>query len=108
MLVVEELGVVVGLAVGFAAAQFFGPDMYAGDMTMYVVPEASGKGLGDALLVALESWAHDRGAAVFSTTMWSLGTAPTGPGQHLYERNGYERTGFTMQKSLASREGVAT
>lgn len=100
VLVVEDRGVVVGLAVGFAAAQFFGPDFYAGDMALYVATEATGKGLGDALLVALESWAHDRGAGVFSTTMWSLDTVATAPGQHLYERNGYERTGFTMQKRL--------
>jgi GNAT superfamily N-acetyltransferase len=52
---------------------------------MYVAPEARGRGVGKALLDALESLARDLGYALVR-----LDTGPKQPGaQRLYERSGY-------------------
>jgi len=59
---------------------------------LWVSPEHRDAGLGDALLGAAESWAHDDGAALLS--LWLMdGNAVA---ERLYRRAGYAPTGVRM------------
>src|SRR5665647_3103136 len=61
-------------------------------VALWVSPERRGVGVGDALLGAAESWAHDDGAALLS--LWLVdGNAVA---ERLYRRAGYAPTGVRM------------
>jgi GNAT superfamily N-acetyltransferase len=65
---------------------------------MYVVPDARGRGLGRALLEALEELARDLGY-----TVARLDTGAKQPGaQRLYERSGYVPVGNYNQNPYAA------
>lgn len=52
----------VGLFVGFVAEDWFGPDLYAADLTFWVRPESRGSSAAIRLLFAFEGWAESKGA----------------------------------------------
>lgn len=52
----------VGLFVGFVAEDWFGPDIYAADLTFWVRPASRGSSAAVRLLFAFEGWAEARGA----------------------------------------------
>ena len=65
---------------------------------MYVLPEARGRGLGRALLVALEDEARRLGYAIAR-----LDTGPQQPGaQRMYEEAGYRPIGNFNANPFAS------
>ena len=59
---------------------------------LWVAPEARGAGLGLALVTAVATWAHERGARSLNLLVVASNAAAI----RLYERAGYERTGARM------------
>ena len=62
-------------------------------LSMWVAPEARGRGVGDALVQAQVAWAREAG---FPTLCLEVG-AHNGPAMRLYERHGFRRTGRTRR-----------
>jgi ribosomal protein S18 acetylase RimI-like enzyme len=58
-------------------------------ISMYVHPDARGKGVGDALIRAVEGWARSTGAGTLRLTVMDSNPAASA----LYERNGFRFTG---------------
>lgn len=58
-------------------------------VSMYVRPQARGRGVGEALVAAVIDWARTRDAA--SVHLWV--TETNKPARLLYERRGFTRTG---------------
>ncbi|MEU8227783.1 GNAT family N-acetyltransferase [Kribbella sp. NPDC048915] len=75
-------GTPMGMAGGFPTEH--GPEL----VSMWVAPEGRGRGVGDALMTAVEEWARGTGA-----TTLRLSVAPgNDPAHDLYLRHGYVDT----------------
>jgi len=73
-----------------------GPSTYTGaaDVTsVWVGPDARGKGVGDSLVLALFGWARERG---FSQLLLWVAEGNS-HAERLYVRHGFSRTGDTQQ-----------
>lgn len=70
-------------------------------VSMYVRPQARGRGVGEALVAAVIGWARARGAA--SVHLWV--TETNKPARLLYERLGFTLTG--ERQPLPSDPGLA-
>lgn len=88
----------VGMLLGFAAEHFFGHSITASELVVYVAPHARGGSTAVKLLRAFEDWAVERRASEIvlgvSTEVHAERTA------QFYNRLGFERSGFTVRKTL--------
>jgi GNAT superfamily N-acetyltransferase len=82
-LVAELGGVGVGMASGIPGEDV--PEL----ISMWVAPEARGRGVGDALVAAIVAWAVDRGAVALGLAV----VADNEPAVRLYVRHGFVPTG---------------
>lgn len=100
ILVAEEEGVVVGFAVvqdrDTLPFNPIIPNRYAYLMDMVVDPAHRGKGLGSALLAAVDNWAKERGCRWVELNVLEENTAA----RRLYERAGLSCGQRTMRKML--------
>lgn len=78
-----------GMGTGAPAERAPGqPEVVAEVLSMWVAPAARGRGVGDAVLASVETWARSRGF-----TRLRLDVAPDNPAATaLYERNGFVPT----------------
>ncbi|CAL5871744.1 uncharacterized protein PFLUO_LOCUS5997 [Penicillium psychrofluorescens] len=72
---------IVGMAGGLILDE---PDV-AELVSMWVVPAARGRGVGDALVAAVEEWAYGTGATIFKLSV----VEDNHPARKLYFRNGF-------------------
>ena len=82
-----------GDAIGMAA---IGPSTYTGAAaitSVWVSPEARGKGVGDSLVRALFAWARERG---YTQLLLWVADGNT-HAEALYKRHGFRRTGDVQQ-----------
>ena len=75
----------VGMASGVPTTD----DGVAAIISMWIAPTARGRGVGDALVKAIEQWARDRGARVLRLDVADGNRAAC----QLYQRNGFTFTG---------------
>lgn len=98
VLVADDGDGLAGMLLGFVVPHFFSDALTASELVVYVDPEHRGGRTGLRLIQRFESWAAGRGAAEIvlgvSTEVDAERTAA------LYERLGYERSGFTTRKTL--------
>jgi GNAT superfamily N-acetyltransferase len=93
-------GEAVGLALGFVAEFFFGRDLQAGELAIYVHPEHRSKGRhGVRLVNTLEGWARSLGCVRLRLGV-SAGIDNGGVGR-LYEGLGFRPAGGAYSKDLA-------
>ena len=88
--VAEVNGRVVGMAAG-------GTSSYAGTAaltSLWVEPGSRGHGIGDRLVIAMVEWA--RAAGFRQVLLWVTGGNLKA--EALYSRNGFSRTGETMEE----------
>lgn len=87
-----------GFFIGTISDQFFGDDLIAMDMGVYIDPEYRG-GIGAVRLVqAFESWAKENGAKEVYLSQ-SSGTDIERTAS-FYERLGYSKAGFVTKKRI--------
>ena len=82
-----------GTLVGYCAlVPFSNREAYAitAELSLYLTPEARGKGYGQAMLDFLEKEAADRGFVALMGRVTAENTASIG----LFEKNGYNRAGY--------------
>jgi len=97
-IVSEEDGVVVGMA-GGTMAWFIHCDGAYGRITALIVDQTTrGRGIGSALVAAIESWFVERNATQVRVTSG----LHREDAHRFYERLGYERTGFNYSKKLGA------
>jgi GNAT superfamily N-acetyltransferase len=95
-LVADLHGETIGLATGHVFPSIHVSSRVAWLTTLVVSDHHRGSGLGRQLTSAIEEWARARGAVRISVT-----SGLHRDGAHrFYERNGYERTGLRLTKSL--------
>lgn len=96
--VAEQDGRIVGLLAAFVIEDFFGHDKVAGELALYVLPEARGGTAGARLLRAFEAWGKAQGAreAFLGISAGIENERVAG----LYERLGYARIGLSLVKEL--------
>ncbi|HEU4514626.1 MAG TPA: GNAT family N-acetyltransferase [Nocardioidaceae bacterium] len=108
-LVAELEGEPVGMASGVPADH----DRAAAEViSMWVAPKVRGRGVGDALLLGVETWARQRGAATLRLSV----SEGNDPAAGLYERHGFADTGerevmpdgVRRERVLAKRLGAVT
>ena len=97
--VAERDGKIIGMMAGVVVPTWFGHDLMATDLVLYVKPEHRKTTRAALLLIrAFEAWAEERGAVDImpgvSTMVEVEGTVG------LYEKLGYERYGAAMIKRL--------
>lgn len=88
-----------GIALGWGSLNVFNPRRaydHVVDFSLYVAREHRGRGIGDALLGALEARARSLGyhklvLAAFPTNL---------PGRHLYERHGFALVGIYHEQGM--------
>ncbi|MFD4374534.1 GNAT family N-acetyltransferase [Streptomyces sp. NPDC058486] len=83
-----------GLAGGLVA-----PDGVPELRSLWVAPEARGRGLATRLIAAVEEWARGTGAPAIRLAVLTTNT----PATALYERLGYRRTGTRPGEHLMTR-----
>lgn len=97
--VAEEGGVPVGVTLMVDTERWFGPGVFATDLTMYVKPEHRGDGAFQLLIAAAEEWSRAKGltdiAMGVSTEVHAQQTV------RAYEKLGYRVTGYTLTKVLS-------
>ncbi len=99
----------VGMASGVPAD---GAQSAAELISMWVAPQARGRGVGDALVLAVEAWARARGADTLELAVFEDNDAAAA----LYERHGFADTGrredgsdgVRQERVLAKALGPAT
>ena len=89
--VAEEKGKVIGLFVGLVCEHWFGKDLLASDLALYVIPKRRGSTAAMRLVRAYEKWAEDKGAKVISLGV-STDIRPERTGS-MYERLGFNDVG---------------
>ena len=98
-LVAEIDGAVAGLVTAHVIRALVSSAPIAWLTSLVVVEHARGRGVGEALVRAAETWALERGAARMAVT-----SALHRTGAHeFYERIGYARTGVRLGRSLTER-----
>lgn len=95
--IAEKDGKAVGMVLGMVTEHYFGRDLMASDLAVYVHPEHRGGTLVVRLIKKFEAWAFSMGAKVITMGV-STEVAAERTGQ-LYKRLGYRMTG-----SLAVKE----
>ena len=98
-LLASDAGADLGCAVG---CEWDGKPGCAGLFSMWVAPEARGRGVGDALVQAVIAWARDAGHVRLLLDVADANTAAA----RLYARHGFEPTGRTGSLP-APREHIA-
>ncbi len=78
---------VIGFGLGACGPNWFGPDMLASDLAIYIDPEHRGGSAGPRLMQAFTDWANSTGAKLVMVGV-SAGINPERTGR-LYERLGY-------------------
>lgn len=103
VLLEEEDGEAIGMAIGFVMEQFFTDARLAADLAVYVVPAARGGRAFLRLVKAFEARAVELGADEISlgvsTDIDTEGTAG------LYQRLGYRRASIGMVKYVHTESG---
>ena len=97
--VAERGAHVIGFVTGAMADEdisFFRPRRYCCVGVMGVVPAERGRGVGRALMAALERWAHAHSAAEVHLNVWTFNDAAI----RLYAELGYEPRTQLMVKRL--------
>lgn len=91
-------GQIVGFMLGYVSEQFFGDDLVACDLAVFVLPEFRGKRISLRLIAAFEAWAKARGAIqVMLGQSTGVDIERT---RSLYERLGYRTVGCNVKKEL--------
>jgi len=88
---VDKNGDIAGLFVGLVCEHWFGKDLLASDLTLYVTPFYRGTSAAMRLLKAYEKWAKAKGAKVISLGV-STGITAERTGK-FYERMGFNDVG---------------
>ena len=89
---------IFGMYVGLISSYYFGKDLVANDLLLFVVPDKRGSIAAVKLIKEFEQWAKDKGAAEVRPAL-STGVKVKETKQ-LYEALGYEAVGFTFNKRL--------
>jgi GNAT superfamily N-acetyltransferase len=89
---------IFGMYVGLISSYYFGKDLVANDLLLFVVPDRRGSIAAVKLIKEFEQWAKDKGAAEVRPAL-STGVKVEETKQ-LYEALGYEAVGFTFNKRL--------
>lgn len=102
--VAEEDGCVVGFMLGAIATNFFGPDQYGLDVSLYVQPGSRGRGHARGLIAALEAETAARGAdEVFLGISTGINEEAT---EAFYHRLGYQEVSVVMRKILPATNAM--
>jgi len=93
--VAEDAGAVVGFVTVKERAHFTGaPEAYVGELV--VAEEAEGRGVGRALMAAVENWARAHGLDRVSLDTGAANTAA----RNFYDALGYEESDVRLSKSV--------
>ncbi len=96
--IAEKEGEAVGMMIGFITEHYFGYDLMASDLAVYVVPEHRGGSLGVRLIKVFEQWAEDNGARVITLGISTEVEAKRTLG--IYEKLGYATKGYITTKEI--------
>jgi GNAT superfamily N-acetyltransferase len=87
-----------GGIIGMVSEQFFGNDIIACDLGLFILPSKRGTSAAPRLIQAFEHWAKERGATEIhlgQTTGVEVDRT-----RRLYEAMGYEVVGFNAKKEI--------
>jgi GNAT superfamily N-acetyltransferase len=87
-----------GGIIGLVAEQFFGDDLIACDLGLFILPEKRGTSAAPRLIQAFEQWAKERGAK--EVHMGQTTGVEMDRTRRLYEAMGYEVVGFSAKKEI--------
>ncbi len=100
--VAEYRGTIIGVFAGIIAVHFFGTDMSASDLFLYIAKKyratRAGAWAATLLIARYESWAKEKGAAEVTIRAVSKGTSRQT--LRLFQRLGYEENGMLFKKSV--------
>ena len=99
MFVAEEGSQITGVALMYVTEQLFGPDKFASDILIYVVPEQRGGSTAIKLIKKIEAWASASGVP---EVVFGIGTGiHLGKTVRMYEKMGYKVTGTSLTKVVS-------
>ena len=96
-LVKDQFGHYGGI-IGMACEQFFGNDVIACDLGLFILPRKRGGSAAPRLIQAFEHWAKDRGAK--EVHLGQTTGVEVDRTRRLYEAMGYEVVGFNAKKEI--------
>jgi GNAT superfamily N-acetyltransferase len=110
--VAEHKGRIVGFILGYVNEVYFGHDLVASDLGLFVPQTNRGGRIALALIKAFEDWARDNGAGAVQLGI-TTGVQPERTGE-FYQHLGYSEFGIVYRKQIESegnnvrRESTAT
>lgn len=95
----EQEGRVNGAMLGFVQADWFGHDLTACELCLFVLPGSRGAGIAHALVCAFEQWAELMGACLVSVGVSTGINTEVAAG--VYESMGYVGGSMLLNKEIA-------